>query len=376
MELYWILQIVAAFAVCVIVTGILIPQILLISFRRNLFDEPDERKIHKNKVPRLGGIAFMPAIFVAVALLSGVDAVFGWNKLIADMGQNNVTLLFGFAAITTIYLVGEADDLVGVRYRAKFAMQIICSLMLIAGGLWVDNFHGFLGLYEIPAWIGIPFTVLIVLFIINAVNLIDGIDGLASGLTACAMFIYGYVLFRMETYTFAILAFATLGVLVPFFYFNVFGSAEKQHKIFMGDTGSLTVGLIISMLALRLVNVGSSFSGHAYDGNVLVVAVAPLLIPCFDVVRVYLGRVRRGKNPFLPDKTHIHHKLLAAGMSQRKAMVSIVVASVTISSLFIVLSKSVNVNILIAAGAVLFIVFNVALSHFIDRRKAKSVAAA
>jgi UDP-N-acetylmuramyl pentapeptide phosphotransferase/UDP-N-acetylglucosamine-1-phosphate transferase len=176
----------------------------------------------------------------------------------------------------------------------------------------------------------------------------------------------------MESYTFALLAFATLGVLVPFFYFNVFGKAEKQHKIFMGDTGSLTIGLILSMLSLRLVNVGSDFSGRPYDGNVLIVAVAPLLIPCFDVVRVYFGRVQRGKNPFLPDKTHIHHKLLNAGMTQHKAMVSIVMASVILSALLIILSKLVDVNILIAAGALLFIVFNVALSRYIKRRKTQS----
>jgi UDP-N-acetylmuramyl pentapeptide phosphotransferase/UDP-N-acetylglucosamine-1-phosphate transferase len=365
--MYWILQLIVAFASCAIITGILIPQILTISFRRNLFDEPNERKIHKNKVPRLGGIAFMPAIFLSVALLAGVDTVCGWNRLIMDMGQNCVPLLFSFAAITTIYLLGESDDLIGVRYRAKFVVQILCALMLIAGGLWIDNFHGFLGVGEIPWWVGMPITVLVIVFIINAVNLIDGIDGLASGLSGCAMFIFGYVLFRMEAYSFSILAFATLGVLVPFFYFNVFGNAEKQHKIFMGDTGSLTVGLIISILVLRLLNVHGGLSGQVYDGNVLVVTVAPLLIPCFDVVRVYLGRVRRGKNPFLPDKTHIHHKLLAAGMSQRRAMVSIVVASVAVSSIFIMLSKLVNVNILIAVGAILFVGFNVALTKFIKK---------
>lgn len=367
--MYWILQNAIVFASCAIVTGILIPQILLISFRRNLFDEPNERKIHKNKVPRLGGIAFMPSIFLSVALLAGVDAVYGANRLCLDMEANSVPLLFSFAAITTIYLLGEADDLIGVRYRAKFVVQILCALMLVAGGLWINDFRGFMGIHHIPYWVGIPFTILIIIFIINAVNLIDGIDGLASGLTACAMFIYGWALYRMHVYAFSLLAFATLGVLFPFFYFNVFGNVEKQHKIFMGDTGSLTVGLIVSILALRLLRTDVQLDVANYEFNLLIVVVAPLLIPCFDVIRVYVGRVRRGKNPFLPDKTHIHHKLLDAGMSQRKAMVSIVLASVAISALFIELSKWIDVTLLIMVGALLFIAFNVALSHFIKIRK-------
>jgi UDP-N-acetylmuramyl pentapeptide phosphotransferase/UDP-N-acetylglucosamine-1-phosphate transferase len=366
--MYWIIQIIVAFAACALITGILIPQILTISFRRNLFDEPNERKIHKNKVPRLGGIAFMPAIFLSVALLAGVDTVCGWHRLVTDMSLNGVSLLFSFAAITTIYLLGEADDLIGVRYRAKFVVQILCALMLIAGGLWIDNFHGFLGVHEVAWWVGMPITVLVIVFIINAINLIDGIDGLASGLSGCAMFIFGYVLFRMEAYSFSILAFATFGVLVPFFYFNVFGDANKQHKIFMGDTGSLTVGLIISILALRLLHVDGWLSGTAYDGNVLIVTVAPLMIPCLDVVRVYLGRVRHGRNPFLPDKTHIHHKLLAAGMSQRRAMEAIVTASVVLSLIFILLSKSVDVNLLVAVGAIVFIGFNVCLTKYIKHK--------
>ena len=355
------------------ITGFLIPQILLISFRRKLFDEPNERKIHTSTVPRLGGIAFMPGMFLAIALVCGLDAMFGDDVICSAIGQNQLAIIFSYCAITTLYLTGVADDLVGVRYRAKFIIQITCAIMLIAGGLWVDNFHGILGINEVPWWIGYPITVLTVVFIINSVNLIDGIDGLASGLSACAMIVYGCVMFSVGEYIYSALAFTTLGVLVPFFYYNVFGDANKQHKIFMGDTGSLTVGLVICVLALKLLNTGSDeMPIGAFSGNLLMVAAAPLLIPCFDVIRVYLGRVRNGKNPFLPDKTHIHHKLLAIGMNQRVAMITIVSTSIFFSCLFVFLSSFVDVTLLIIVGGAMFTLINIRISKIIRRKKAEN----
>jgi UDP-N-acetylmuramyl pentapeptide phosphotransferase/UDP-N-acetylglucosamine-1-phosphate transferase len=183
------------------------------------------------------------------------------------------------------------------------------------------------------------------------------------------MAVYGCTLYVMGDYLFSALAFATLGVLVPFFYFNVFGDAEKFHKIFMGDTGTLTVGTIISILSLRLLNTpADDIVYRSFDANMLIVVASPLLIPCFDVVRVYIGRVRNGKNPFLPDKTHIHHKLLAAGMNQRAAMISIVSCSVLQSLLYIYLSAYINVTVLMVIGVALFIALNILISKKIKSR--------
>jgi UDP-N-acetylmuramyl pentapeptide phosphotransferase/UDP-N-acetylglucosamine-1-phosphate transferase len=371
MELFWILGIAAVFVLCVVITGFLIPQILLISFRCRLFDTPDERKIHKGIVPRLGGIAFMPSIFLSLAFLYGINSLFQIQNLFPLLSPDMLPMAFGVCATLILYLVGVADDLIGVRYRAKFVVQIFCAMLLIAGGLWINDFHGVLGLQCVPWWVGMPLTVLFVVFLINAINLIDGIDGLASGLCSIAMAVYGVALFLMGDYLFSALAFATLGVLVPFFYFNVFGDADKFHKIFMGDTGTLTIGTIISILSLRLINAPCDDALMAPLGaNMLIVVASPLLIPCFDVVRVYIGRVRNGKNPFLPDKTHIHHKLLAMGLSQRTAMISIVSCSVLQSLLYIFLSAYIDVNILLVIGVALFILVNVWISKRIKGRSA------
>jgi UDP-N-acetylmuramyl pentapeptide phosphotransferase/UDP-N-acetylglucosamine-1-phosphate transferase len=372
MEKVWAVNIIATFLLCVLITGFLIPQILLISFRCKLFDVQDERKIHKGVVPRLGGLAFMPAIVFSIAFLCGINALFGYDTMHAGIRANNMSVTFSLCGILVLYLVGLADDLIGVRYRAKFIAQISCALMLIAGGLWINNFHGVLGIYSIPWWIGIPLTVLVIVFVTNAINLIDGIDGLASGLCSITMIMYGFAFIIVKNYFYAVISFATLGVLLPFFYYNVFGNSEKHKKIFMGDTGTLSVGLIISMLGLRLLCSNCTADQQVWNVNKLMVVLAPMLIPCYDVVRVYFGRIRAKKNPFLPDRTHIHHKLLAAGISQRVAMVSIVSSSLVLSVSLTLISDIININVLVILSIVIFYIANVWLNKKIAKEKRKN----
>lgn len=366
--IFWTVSSIAVFMICVLCSLILIPQILLISFRKQLFDQPDERKIHQGIVPRLGGIAFKPVIFFTVALMLGVSQLLGYGYMMEDFTLEVHSIAFSFCCIILLYLVGIADDLIGIRYKAKFIVQIICGLMIIAGGMYIDNLHGLLGIHGLPVWIGYPLTVLVIVFIINSINLIDGIDGLASGLCGVATLFYGVVFFLLHEYIYAILSFATLGVLVPFFYYNVFGDANKQKKIFMGDTGSLTIGMILCILCLRLLQC-STTEASAELPNILVLAYSPLLIPCLDVVRVYLHRVRNGKNPFLPDKNHIHHKLLALGMRQRMAMVSIVLVSILFSLCNIFISKYINVTLLVLINVLIWTLLNVWLTYRIKKNK-------
>lgn len=365
--MFWGLNMVAVFVLSAVFAGIVIPQILLIAFRRKIFDVPDERKIHSSLVPRLGGIAFMPVIFFSMALLLAVNQSLGNGVFLSVAGAESLPLAYAFCALLMLYLVGMADDLIGVRYSAKFFVQIVCGLMLIAGGVTLNDLHGMALVHSLPGWLSVPMTLFVTVFVINAVNLIDGLDGLASGLSGAAFLFYGLAFAHYGEYIYAMLAFATLGVLVPFYYYNVFGKAEKGRKIFMGDTGSLTIGLTLCFLSLRLSNVGGA---DADGANPFVVAFAPLLVPCLDVVRVYMHRVRNGKSPFLPDKNHIHHKLLAIGVRQRPAMVSIVLASVALTLANVVLSLYVNATLLLLGDVMLWTAANIALSRKIRARAA------
>ncbi len=365
---FWIINSISAFLLSVFFAGILIPQILLVAFKRNLFDEPDARKIHKGSVPRLGGIAFTPVVCFSVSLLLGISSLCGDPYMLDEMIPNTATLAFGFCALFTLYLTGLADDLVGVRYLAKFVVQILCSIMIIAGGLWFSNFHNVLFINSIAWWIGMPLTIVVVVYIVNAINLIDGIDGLASGLSTAALIIYGLAFFFMESYIYAVISFAVVGVLVPFFYYNVFGDANKQKKIFMGDTGSLTIGLILAFLSLELYCTSTIYSS-TIKANPFIVAFCPLMIPCFDVVRVFMGRIRHHNNPFLPDKTHIHHKLLALGIPARLCMVTIVTVALFTSALNIYLSQYIEVNILLILDLAAWTIVNILLSKRIRNKQ-------
>ena len=362
---FWNLNILLSFVISAYLAGVFIPKILLIAFRKNLFDVPDERKIHTSLVPRLGGIAFKPVIFFTLILLFGLNLTLGDGAMLDAAIEDVRSISFVYCAIMLLYMVGIGDDLVGIRYRAKFILQIISAILLIAGGMYINDFHGLFAITELNVWFAYPFTILIVVFIINAMNLIDGIDGLASGLSSVAMIFYAIIFYIMGEYLYSLISVTTLGVLLPFFYYNVFGNPEKQKKIFMGDTGSLTIGTMICFLSFKMAMTAGNIGSAGF--NPLILAFSPLLIPCLDVVRVYWGRVRRGNNPFLPDKTHIHHKLLAVGMCQHAAMITILSVSVIFILGNILLSYYLNITFILVLDILIWTLSNIWLTQ---KRKA------
>lgn len=307
-----------------------LPRISLVSFKRRLFDQVNARKMHKARIPCLGGVAFFPGITVVVSLVVVCHNLCADSNLLT-MELTNQTLTM-FSALFMIYLMGIMDDLIGIRYRSKFVVQIICSILLVISGICFDNLFGLFGIYEIPFYIGMPFTVLIIVYILNAINLIDGIDGLASGLSILTFLAFGCMFIFLSWWVYAFISFAAFGVLIPFFYYNVFGNIHRGRKIFMGDTGSLTIGMLLAVLAIRL-SMSDPVKDSTYS-NVIVMAFSFLLVPMLDVARVMIHRLRNGKSPFIPDKNHIHHKFIALGMSQHRAMICIL----SIVLLFVVMN--------------------------------------
>lgn len=362
----WMANVLSVFLISVIVTGVLIPQILLIAFRKQLFDVPDERKIHQGVVPRLGGIAFVPAIFLSIAFIAGINALFYDSSVFDELARVPQQLCFGLCTLMIMYLVGMADDLIGVRYRAKFYAQIISGILIAMSGLMVDDMHGFLLMTQLPLPLAWAITVLAFVLVVNAVNLIDGIDGLASGLCGIALLFYGIVFFAVGEMVFSLIAFAAFGTLVPFFYYNVFGEAKVGKKIFMGDTGALTTGSILAILMVKMCMIPRI---NIVDMNPIVLAYSPLIVPCFDVVRVYIHRVRAGRNPFLPDKCHIHHKLLALGIRQRTAMPVILLMSAVFVAFNVALSQFINSTIIMVIDVVAFVLINMWLTRMIKARE-------
>lgn len=187
----------------------------------------------------------------------------------------------------------------GSKLAIKFVFQIIAAGLITLSGTWVNNLYGICGVWEISALVGVPLTIFLIVFVINAVNLIDGIDGLASGLSCVALLFLGVLFLYEGKETSSLLAFTTLGALIPFFYYNVFGIAKKRYKIFMGDTGALVIGLILSILAVKFACLIKK-EGVELTYPFIVVAFSVLLVPGFDVIRVVLHRYRAGNLLFLP----------------------------------------------------------------------------
>lgn len=342
---------------------VIIPRILVISHKKRLYDVPDARKVHTMPVPRLGGLSFFPVILMSMFLVIGFRLYF-WDMDTSSLSFNMLyEYLFLFVGMTLLYLVGVCDDLVGVGYRYKFAVQIAAAFLLVLSGNWFDSFGGLFGIYSVPVWVGVPFTVFIVVYITNAINLIDGIDGLASGLCCIALSVLSVIFFLRGQYVYALLAICTLGILMPFWCYNVFGNANRGHKLFMGDAGSLTLGYVISFLIIHMsvTNEVSPTLSNPY----MVIAFSTVLVPLLDVIRVVLHRLREHKNPFLPDKNHFHHKLLRTGM--RVVMVTILGIAVSFIGLNAWLAWQMNITFLLGINLILWSSLHLTINCFIAK---------
>lgn len=360
------LLIILSLLISIILSALIIPRILVVAFRKKLFDIPDERKVHSGIIPRLGGISFVPTILFSLAFTTGLRYLIGYEIPINRLHFIIPEFYFLICGLTLLYLSGIKDDLVGLRYRSKFVIQIIVASLIPLSGLWINNLYGLFGIDELTPWLGIPFTILLTVFIVNAINLIDGIDGLASGLSSISLLTLGSLYLYYDQWIYAMLAFSTLGVLLPFFYYNVFGKVNRCKKIFMGDTGSLTLGYILAFLAIAYAN--NNPERAPYSEGAIVVAFSTLIVPMFDVIRVILVRARNHKSLFNADRNHIHHKFLDMGFSSRKAMIYILAMALFFSSLNIILIYVMDNNILLLSDIVTWISLNIWFDRIRDKQ--------
>ena len=285
----------------------IIPYIVNLAHELHLYDLPDSRKVHQLPIPRLGGVAFMPVIIITLAM---VLVVMLRANIATERLWTAVTIqhfLAYLAGSLMLYSIGLYDDLHGVSYRIKFLVQIVAASLLCISGLWVANMYYIFFIESLPFWIGMPLTVLFIVYLTNAINLIDGIDGLASGLSIISLGVIAALNIISGHLVWAMLSITMLGVVLSFFYYNVL---DKKHKIFMGDSGSLVLGYTLAFLIILLWNGNGDANGHKFG----MIALSTLVIPLFDVVRVIIIRIWNRRNPFLPDKNHIHHVLMRTGM--------------------------------------------------------------
>lgn len=247
-----------------------------------------------------------------------------------------------------IYLTGILDDIKGLNASHKFIIQCVAALGFPLCNLMINNLHGLFGIYEMPMWISYFLTVFVILLIVNAMNLIDGIDGLASGFSIIILGLFVYFFYNQKYILFSLVSISLAGALAAFFIYNFFGSVGK-YKIFMGDSGSLFLGYVISYLAIKY-QMQNSAEEYPYHEEAFLISFTLVFLPCIDVIRVAIQRKVQGKKMFDADKTHIHHLIMGMGFGMHATLAVILcmfscfclinwglyTAGVTITPIFII----------------------------------------
>ena len=315
MELSISLGLLAAFISALLVVVFVHPRVVAFAKKRNIVDNPDARKLQRNPVPVMGGVA------VFFGLIAGL--------CVASIFLNISELLPIFVAVSVILSVGVVDDVSELSPRLRFVIEIAMALMVMFWtGMSLNDLQGLWGYGAIPLWLSLPLTVVSVVGIINAINLVDGVDGLSSGYCILGSVAFGLLFLKAGYYLPLLLCCLSVGALLPFFFHNVFGC---KTKMFIGDGGSLMMGVIMSTYVVVTVSTNGPCEVFV-DGGVGLVAftLAVMSVPVFDTVRVMTMRIVRGKSPFRPDKTHLHHLFIELGFSHVGTTVSVLLLNVMV----------------------------------------------
>jgi UDP-N-acetylmuramyl pentapeptide phosphotransferase/UDP-N-acetylglucosamine-1-phosphate transferase len=305
-----LLNIVASFLVAAFITWYSIPKIIKVVKIKNLCDKPGDRKIHKGNIPTLGGIGIFGGFFIAMLLFV--------NGYVDHLSVVCASLMF-------IFFMGEKDDLINMPPKKKLVIELsAAALISIGADLRFTSLHGFLGIEILPIWASVVLSIFVIVFIMNAFNLIDGIDGLAAGIGILAAVVFGTWFFLTGDIGYTVICAAIAGALIAFLPYNFH---KGKLKIFMGDTGSLTVGFLLAVLAIRF-NENNLTNITPYNFNSApAIILSILILPLFDTIRVFIIRLRLKKNPFYGDNNHLHHRLIRIGFNHTQTALILVGSS-------------------------------------------------
>lgn len=305
LKFYFLLTLVAAYGIA----RTIIPVIIHLTLRHQLLDVPDERKQHQQPTPAFGGIGIFAGFIITT--------LFWLDSTAIEEGK------FLFPAIMILFITGMKDDIQAMNPGKKFAMQFLAAIIVVAGGFRITDMYGLFGFHHLHAVFQYLFSVLFIAGFTNAFNLIDGVDGLAGGIGTIISSTLSIIFISSGLYFYAALCIALCGSLLGFLKYNF-----SPAKIFMGDTGSLVLGFLISVLSIKMLSIQNMKLVHLEISNPMIMMSALLFIPLFDTFRVFIIRLSKGKSPFHADRKHLHHILQKNNLSHR--MVCLVVYSVTI----------------------------------------------
>lgn len=314
-----------SFLTAFILVVVAMPALIKVAKLKHLVDEPGEaRKLHHRSIPTIGGILIFAGTIIAYCLWfpSREQWQFGQNyELLYALNEFKYLV----ACMFILFFMGLKDDIIGVSPTKKLFIHMFVGMILVLmADVRLTQFWGLLGIDEISYPVSITLSLFVYIVIVNAINLIDGVDGLAAGIGLIASMTFAYWFYRTEDFPLALLAVGLGGSLFGFLLFNF-----QPARIFMGDSGSLIIGVVVYVLTMRMIEFPPLRMSQAMMSvSKPVLAMAILAYPLIDTLRVFLIRAIQGRSPFSADKNHIHHKLISLGLSHRQ--VSIVLYAYTI----------------------------------------------
>lgn len=330
-------------------TYLTIPSIVNVSNAKKLFDVPNGRKLNKVVVPTLGGIA----IFIGLS----ISSILFLQK---DSGQE---LRYLLAAVIMMFFLGIKDDILVMSAKKKLIVQLIAALILVLlGNFRVTHAYGMFSASVFNDWFSIPVSVLIILFLINAINLIDGIDGLAAGLSLMVSLVLGTWFFLSGHVNYAILCLALSGSLIAFLRYNLYGG---KNKIFMGDTGSLTLGVFLAVISISFNEMNFTAAAPYHFSQAPLLALSLMIVPVTDTLRVFAIRIKNKRSPFSPDMNHFHHLLIKLGLTHIQATCFMLAYTASFTMLALLFS---HFELELTTGFVLLLVLSFSAVALIDER--------
>ena len=355
-------DIILSFITAFCLTYFAIPSVIHVAKVKHLCDEPGERRAHTVTTPSLGGIAIFAGTIFSIVL---------WTPFgIFD------NLQYILCAFIIIFLIGAKDDIVPISPKFKLAGELFAAGIIVwKSNVKLTSLYGIMGIYELPELVAIPLSIFVIIVIINAFNLLDGINGLSGSIGTLIAVVLGAWFYLIDEIGLALVAFALAGALIAFLKYNF-----TPAKIFMGDTGSLLVGLISSILILKFIEfhdpalVTPDKAKYTFSA-VPAVAIGILILPLFDTLRVFTMRILKGKSPFDPDRTHIHHLLLDFGFSHMQGTGVLVLTNIGFIVLVFYL-QNIGLHYLLFLVIGLAILLSAGLNFVVNRKKRKIAEAA
>ena len=305
-------DILLAFITAFSLTYFAIPSIIKVAREKNLCDQPGGRHSHKEVTPSLGGVGIFSGLVFSLVLWLDFSSIDGLQYLLCSL--------------VILFLVGLRDDIIPLNARIKLVAQgLAAAILVFKSGFYIDSFHGMFGIYQLPLVLSYAFTMLLYIFLINAFNLIDGINGLSGSISLICCFAGGVWFYLVDSLSLSLVCFALAGAVIAFLRYNILSA-----KIFMGDTGSTILGLMCAFISVEMMSVNAALlpSVNFKIASIPAVIVGIYIFPIFDTIRVFVIRIYRGGSPFSPDRRHIHHMLIDLGLSHFQATSLLIIVNI------------------------------------------------